>query len=543
MYLPRRLLPIQLRRIDCGRQLLKYQDQLVKIVNCKLRIEFLENCKKADIIPKFLKFRIPQNGCFDNKAVHEFQRKLLHKELITAKGDLNDLNNELKVKRDIVKNEIPHSLLPSIVVYTRLLVLEHRTEGRKRHNQKLCALAEEQERPLFNVSNTVRLLELKKTPPAYVIETLSLGPRSPVLNKFDSKEVLATLDEFLHHCKNNCVDDEVITDINVKTLNYVKKCKQLRNSRNVMLTNKYLKENDLLAVPFDKGIGICVMSKETYTSKIKAVTDLPQFEKYIDKRSNARHPVFIEEDRVCNKLEELYKQNKFSKVIYDRLTPVGSQLPRLYGLAKVHKPGIPLRPVLSMPGSAYYEVAKQIAVWLKLVPECQINCSTESLVNHIKKTKLEKDEILVSFDVVSLYTNVPVLESINICANLLFDKYKIGLPVDKDTFIELALLASCNVVMSTADGFYRQTEGLAMGSPCAPLLANGWLSQYDSSIQDNAKIYFRYMDDIFREIKNSMYESKLTEINSLHESLKFTGEKEKDNAIPALDTRLMNKDS
>ena len=135
-------------------------------------------------------------------------------------------------------------------------------------------------------------------------DTLSLGPRSPVLNKFDNKEVLATLDEFLHHCKNNCVDDEVITDINVKTLNYVKKCKQLRNSRNVMLTNKYLKENGLLAVPFDKGVGICIMPKETYNSKIKAITDLPQFEKYIDKRSNARHPIFIEEDRVCNKLEE-----------------------------------------------------------------------------------------------------------------------------------------------------------------------------------------------------------------------------------------------
>ena len=96
--------------------------------------------------------------------------------------------------------------------------------------------------------------------------------------------------------------------------------------------------------------------------------------------------------------------------------------------------------------------------------------------------------------------------------------------------------------MSTADGFYRQIEGLAMGSPCAPLLANGWLSQYDSSIQDNAKIHFRYMDDVFREIKGSMYESKLTEINSLHESLKFTGEKEKDNAIPALDTKLMNRE-
>ena len=261
-----------------------------------------------------------------------------------------------------------------------------------------------------------------------------------------------------------------------------------------------------------------------------------------DKRSNARHPIFIEEDRVCNKLEELYKQGKFSKVIYDRLAPIGSQPPRLYGLAKVHKPGIPLRPVLSMPGSAYHEIAKQIATWLSLVPECQINCSTESIVNHIKSVKLDKDEMLVSFDVVSLYTNVPVKESIQICADLLFDKYKIGLPVDKDTFIELALLASSNVVMLTADGYYRQIEGLAMGSPCAPLLANGWLSQFDSAIKDNAKIYFRYMDDIIREINRSKYETKLTEINTLHESLEFTGEKEKDSTIPVLDTRLINSE-
>ena len=67
--------------------------------------------------------------------------------------------------------------------------------------------------------------------------------------------------------------------------------------------------------------------------------------------------------------------------------------------------------------------------------------------NKQTNTKLNNEEILVSFDVVSLYTNVPVKESIQIWADLLFDKYKIGLPVDKDTFIELAMIASCDVVM------------------------------------------------------------------------------------------------
>ena len=72
-----------------------------------------------------------------------------------------------------------------------------------------------------------------------------------------------------------------------------------------MLTNKYLKENRLLAIPFDKGVGICVMKKETYDQKMKSITDLPQFEKHFDKRKNAKHPVFKEQDTVCDSLIEV----------------------------------------------------------------------------------------------------------------------------------------------------------------------------------------------------------------------------------------------
>ena len=43
-------------------------------------------------------------------------------------------------------------------------------------------------------------------------------------------------------------------------------------------------------------------------------------------------------------------------------------------------------------------------------------------------------------------------------------------PVSKETFIELATMSNCNVLMLTHDGFYRQKEGLAMGSPPAPNL-------------------------------------------------------------------------
>ena len=32
----------------------------------------------------------------------------------------------------------------------------------------------------------------------------------------------------------------------------------------VLKTKKYLKDHELLAIPFDKGIGICLLKKETY---------------------------------------------------------------------------------------------------------------------------------------------------------------------------------------------------------------------------------------------------------------------------------------
>ena len=121
-------------------------------------------------------------------------------------------------------------------------------------------------------------------------------------------------------------------------------------------------------------------------------------------------------------LKTLEKAGKIDTELYEQLRPTGSQPARLYGLAKVHKSDMPVRPVLSMPGSVYYNVAKQVAKWLSVIPECQINCSTKSICDSLGNVKLEENEELVSFDVVSLYTNVPVMEAIHVCADLLFKK-------------------------------------------------------------------------------------------------------------------------
>ena len=145
------------------------------------------------------------------------------------------------------------------------------------------------------------------------------------------------------------------------------------------MTSKYLKENDLVAVPFDKGVGICIMKRNMYNEKLNAILQLPQFEKYRKPRKNAQHPVLKEQERVVGVLKELRDAGNIEVSLYRKLKPRGSQPARLYGLAKVHKTSIPARPVLSMPGSCYFKVAEQVAEWLSVVDECKINSSTHQL--------------------------------------------------------------------------------------------------------------------------------------------------------------------
>ena len=54
------------------------------------------------------------------------------------------------------------------------------------------------------------------------------------------------------------------------------------------------------------------------------------------------------------------------------------------------------------------------------IKEYQIETSTKKIMDSLKTVKLEEDEVIVSFDVTSLYTNVPVREAVDLCADLLY---------------------------------------------------------------------------------------------------------------------------
>ena len=108
---------------------------------------------------------------------------------------------------------------------------------------------------------------------------------------------------------------------------------------------------------------------------------------------------------------------------------------------KIHKENIPLRPIVSLPGSPTYELSKYLAMILhplvKTSPHT-INNANDFLTN-IKDLKLEPDEIMISFDVVSLFTSIPLDTAKRITNELLTnnDSWHSRTNLDKDDILEL----------------------------------------------------------------------------------------------------------
>ena len=144
-----------------------------------------------------------------------------------------------------------------------------------------------------------------------------------------------------------------------------------------------------------------------------------------------------------------------------------------------------------------------------------------------------------SFDISSLFTNVPLDEAIEICADALYRGHLDCPPFPEDIIRELMLVATRGVEFSFNNQMYKQLDGVAMGSPLGPALANIFVGFHESRLFDNTVkpgVYFRLVDDTFTifgsELGCDHFQEKLS---LLHPALKFTVETEQNNSLNFLD--------
>ena len=233
-----------------------------------------------------------------------------------------------------------------------------------------------------------------------------------------------------------------------------------------------------------------------------------------------------------------------------RLKPSASLPPKLYGLPKIHKPDVPLRPIVSSIGSPTYQLSKHITELI-----APLTGQTDSFVQNSKhfvemlsEVCLQPEEVMVSFDVKSLFTNVPVSEALEVTLQGLREdsalKDRTLLPPERIThLLELCLRTTYFTFRSE---FFQQQDGAAMGSPVSPVDANIYMEMFEdqalSSAQNRPRTWKRYVDDTFCIMEKRHVKAFLVHLNSLRPSIQFTMEMGENNSLPFLDTLVKRGD-
>ena len=191
--------------------------------------------------------------------------------------------------------------------------------------------------------------------------------------------------------------------------------------------------------------------------------------------------------------------------------PSGCAPARIYGTHKMHKfcssDSFPkTRPIVSFIGTFNYKLARLPCDLLSpLVPNDHSWKDTFSFVSQIKNENLSKN-LLVSYNVTALFTNTPFQETIDIAINLIFN-HNPNVNITKKELKKLFLFATSQTHFIFNSKFYNQIDGVAMGSPLVPVLANifmgfhgsGWLNEYNFN---KPKFHLTYVDDILAAFDN-----------------------------------------
>ena len=310
-------------------------------------------------------------------------------------------------------------------------------------------------------------------------------------------------------------------------------------TRKQSISLKPLQQNEnIIILPADKGRATVVLDKEDYIKKCNEHLTSGPYTKL------KKDPTSSVVSKVTKKLIELRDNNLIKQQEYFKLKPTGTQPPRFYGLPKIHKDGIPMRPIVSYTGTPLYEISKYIANILRPYGKLkeQHTHSSKSFSTFICQQKIEPDEIMVSFDVTSLYTTIPIDQALLIIRDLLEHDQKLAdrtLLSPKQNLDLLDILLRTTYFKFNGD-FYQQTDGAAMGGPTSAIVSEIYMQSLETTAITTAdhppKIWEHHVDDVFSIVHKAYLQELLEHINNLHPQTQFTKEEESNSSLPFLDT-------
>ena len=184
-----------------------------------------------------------------------------------------------------------------------------------------------------------------------------------------------------------------------------------------------------------------------------------------------------------------------------------------------------------------YQPSKYLTNVLKpLTNESRHNLrSTENFIDVIKTIQKPEDHELVSFDVKSLFTSIPLQLALERTENAIKNS-TVELQLPTDDIMDLLNLCLTSTYFQYNGKHYKQLDGTAMGSPVSVVVAEIVMQNI------HIPLWLRYVDDTFTAVHRDGIDDFHEHLNRQNADIQFTKEIEENDKIPFLD-RLVSRDN
>ena len=186
---------------------------------------------------------------------------------------------------------------------------------------------------------------------------------------------------------------------------------------------QFSKNKDIFISSPDKGKGVVIVDKSRYVQSItQLISDITKFKPITE---NINKLCLNIEDRINSFSLKLKNAGKLDQTTYSEVYASGSSPGILYGKPKIHKPDFAtkfqFRPILAAYNQASFNLAKfMVPILAPLTTNEYTIPNSTKFVEKLSKIRNADKLYMASFDVESLFTNIPLRETINICIDKLY---------------------------------------------------------------------------------------------------------------------------
>lgn len=547
---------------ETRRTLKEYCNESKRLTQQEGRLKFILTCRSYGITPNHTKntttkvtqlFQCTKLKQKLRKIEYNFHKKILNLEISQTNNNIKITRRKLFHLKTGIENMMTEEDFKQFFSKQTNRIKHIRKNMEKRQNDKIDTL-KENEFKLHGLIFNSNWFENKTNLniPFECKWMLSLGRKFAIpVNRqnFSPLHVIADVEQCIQMIDDNVDNGKDIarTKLANQITTFKRKITNTPKEKFILRiyekTKQFFRTNDdVIIIQADKGNKTVALYKDEYNRKMEQL--LEDKNTYRTVRVDPTNKLQRENNNIIN---DLYKNEYIDMWQKRQLICSAATAPRIYGLPKTHKPGNPLRPIVSSIQVPCYHLSKYVGKILQNIVSKDYNIKNSAqLKDQLGNTELNNNEIIVSFDVISLFTNIPIHTAIKIIMNKwnIISKHT---TIPRNKFFQILQFCLCdNNYFIYSNKIYNQVFGMPMGNPLSPTIADIILDNLlDESITNlknkniNIKYIVKYVDDVLAIVNFDDKDDILQTLNDFHPKIQFTMETESQNEIAYLDSKLI----